>query len=211
MHLEVEVTIEAAISSDHTPLLIKINTGPQNNRPRGRFFYEARWGLEKECKTIVKQVWHAKPVPGNVWLNVKRKLECYKRKLMLWQKKCKGSTEEVVGEKNVEIAGLQAEPGRHNLQKIKQLQQEVHLILEQEDLKWRKRSKENWLKNGDRNTKYFHACANQKRKKSCIDKMSEGQGRVWSTQEAVGDAFIDYFINLLHPNTLLRWGCVCRA
>ena len=104
---------------------------------------------------------------------------------MQWQKKQKGSTEEATGEKNREFAVLQAEPGLPEMQKIKQLQQEVQQILEQEDMKWQQRSKENWLKNGDRNTKYFHACASQKRKKSCIAKISDGQGRLWSTTEDV--------------------------
>ena len=63
-------------------------------------------------------------------------------------------------------------------------------------MKWRQRSKENWLKDGDKNTKYFHARANQKRSRSCIEQIFDGQGRVWSTQGDIGAAFINFFGSL---------------
>jgi hypothetical protein len=75
-------------------------------------------------------------------------------------------------------------------------QQDVHLLLEQEDLQWRQRSKENWFKHGDRNSKYFHACANQRRKTNQINKIEDVRGLVWETQEDIGQAFINYYDNL---------------
>jgi hypothetical protein len=42
------------------------------------------------------------------------------------------------------------------------LNKELYDLLEQEDLKWKQRAKENWLRFGDRNTKYIHACATQR-------------------------------------------------
>lgn len=37
---------------------------------------------------------------------------------------------------------------------IKQLQREIDAILEKEDMKWKQSAMENWLQNGDRNTKF---------------------------------------------------------
>jgi hypothetical protein len=43
-----------------------------------------------------------------------------------------------------------------------QIKSELDSLLEQEELKWRQKAKENWLMYGDRNSKFFHAYANQK-------------------------------------------------
>ena len=89
------------------------------------------------CGTRYKQSWRA--VKEN-WCSGRKNIRAAQKKSL--------------GKKNREIARavLQAEPGLPEMQKIIQPQQEVQQILEQEDMKWRQRSKENWLKNGDRNT-----------------------------------------------------------
>lgn len=61
---------------------------------------------------------------------------------------------------------------------IKRLKRELGLLLEKEDLRWKQRAKKHWLKNGDKNTKFFHACANQKRKKNIIKSVLDSHGRL---------------------------------
>jgi hypothetical protein len=53
-----------------------------------------------------------------------------------------------------------------------------------------------WLKNEDRNTKYYHACANVKQKKNSIYAIMDMKGRKWETSETVGMAFANYFSDL---------------
>lgn len=68
--------------------------------------------------------------------------------------------------------------------------------MEQEDLKWKQRAKENWLQFGDRNSKFFHACANQKHSRSRIQNIFDIDGRNCSTKEAIEEAFMGYFRDL---------------
>lgn len=49
---------------------------------------------------------------------------------------------------------------------------------------------------GDRNTKFFHACANQRKKKNQIFKIQDAQGATWESPEEIKVAFVDYFANL---------------
>jgi hypothetical protein len=57
----------------------------------------------------------------------------------------------------VKLAKLQEDSDPNNGHEEKELREEINVMLEQEKLKWRQRAKENWLRNGDRNTKYLYA------------------------------------------------------
>lgn len=52
--------------------------------------------------------------------------------------------------------------------RIKTLQKEVNLLLEDDNVKWKQREKHKWLKMGDRNTRFYHLCASQRRKINAI-------------------------------------------
>jgi hypothetical protein len=84
------------------------------------------------------------------------------------------------------------------------LKDEIHVLLEQDDLKWRQRAKEAWLKNGDRKTKFFHACANQHARRNTISKIMDIHGKDCGAQEEVELAFVEYyqllFTTSLSPN-----------
>jgi hypothetical protein len=88
---------------------------------------------------------------------------------------------------------IQLQEENYDLAKEKELRVALQGLLEQEEVKWKQRAKETWLKFGDRNTKYYHACANQKHKRSQIEQIIDKDGRTCSTQQEVEKAFISYF------------------
>ncbi|XP_042980184.1 uncharacterized protein LOC122310355 [Carya illinoinensis] len=54
----------------------------------------------------------------------------------------------------------------------------VQNLMGQEDIKWKHRAKQNWYKNGDQNTKFFHSCANQRRIKNRVKEIKDDNARV---------------------------------
>lgn len=79
---------------------------------------------------------------------------------------------------------------------IKEVHEEINKILKMEELKWRQRAKRNWFASGDRNTQFFHAWANQRRRSNFIGSITDSAGHTWSTTEAIGEAFKGYFQEL---------------
>jgi hypothetical protein len=104
--------------------------------------------------------------------------------------------EDQIKAKSNDLLALQASEGQVGNEEEKKLKADLNSLLEQEELKWRQRAKENWLKNGDRNTKYFHACANQRSKKNTICEVLDKDGRLCVNQTDIESAFVGYFQDL---------------
>lgn len=91
---------------------------------------------------------------------------------------------------------LQRRENPSNIGRIKSLQDETHRLLEMEDIWWKHRAKRNWYKDGDQNTRFFHAWASQRRKNNYISNIKDEAGTSWTTQDEIGDVFSSYFQSL---------------
>ena len=65
-----------------------------------------------------------------------------------------------------------------------------------EEISWRQKSRENWLKEGDRNTGFFHRMANAHRRRNCLNSISIN-GRKLDKEEDIKEGLVDAFQNLL--------------
>lgn len=69
-----------------------------------------------------------------------------------------------------------------DVEKETKVKADIHSLLEQEDVKWKQTQvKENWLKFGDKNTKFFHASVSQKNNRNCSDNILDQEGRQCSS------------------------------
>jgi predicted translin family RNA/ssDNA-binding protein len=62
---------------------------------------------------------------------------------------------------------------------MQKLYADLTKLQEEEDLYWRQRAKVDWMRSGDRNTKFFHVCANQKKKHNFIGNITDERGQHW--------------------------------
>uniref|UniRef100_A0A2N9GZ45 Reverse transcriptase zinc-binding domain-containing protein n=1 Tax=Fagus sylvatica TaxID=28930 RepID=A0A2N9GZ45_FAGSY len=84
---------------------------------------------------------------------------------------------------------------------IRLLQDELNVLLEKEEVYWRQRSRVAWMKEGDKNTKFFHAQCNEQRQQNCIKGLRDGQG-VWQTEKSrIADVAVEYFQNIFTSTT----------
>jgi hypothetical protein len=73
---------------------------------------------------------------------------------------------------------------------------DLQILLDKMDIQWRQRAKMEWLRCGDRNTRYYHACANARKKSNQILRIPDVEGREWESEEEVQNAFLNYFSGL---------------
>lgn len=108
---------------------------------------------------------------------------------MRWSWRKFGSAKQLLKIKTKQLEALQRRECPALLAEIFAIQSDIDGILEQEDIMWKQRAKQNW------NTQYFHAWANHRWKINGIKIICDEAGRVWKKKKE-GKAFIDYFQNL---------------
>ncbi|KAH9648888.1 reverse transcriptase domain-containing protein [Citrus sinensis] len=90
-----------------------------------------------------------------------------------------------------------------NGEEIWKVEKQIQNILMDEEIYWKQRSRAYWLKEGDKNTKFFHGKALAKRKKNRIWGIEDKFGRWIEKPKEVEHEFCNYFTNLF-TSTQLR-------
>lgn len=88
-----------------------------------------------------------------------------------------------------------------NFEEILEIEKKLDKALKQEEIYWKQRSRENWLKWGDRNTKWFHKRATLRCQRNSIHGVNDSQGQWCEKTEVVDAVFVDYFSNLFKSST----------
>ena len=82
---------------------------------------------------------------------------------------------------------------------IYEVRKELNEMLTREEVMWKQRSRALWIKSGDRNTKFFHAIASQRRRTNKIEGI-EDEGAWVDSQEDIERVILNYFTNIYSSN-----------
>ncbi|XP_042944640.1 uncharacterized protein LOC122278525 [Carya illinoinensis] len=190
-----------ARQSDHKPILLIIKEFNCFAGYRRRLFrFEAKWTLEEEGRNIVEAAWVRDNASQNILKEVQGKLRRCRGELIKWNSLRVPEGEKEISRLSELLEKEQKGEGAHNALIIRRLQKELGLLLGKEDLKWKQRAKRNWYKLGDRNTKFFHECATQRKKKNCISEIQDANGVRVADQKGIEEVFSQYFRNLFNSS-----------
>ncbi|KAG8481936.1 hypothetical protein CXB51_026729 [Gossypium anomalum] len=144
--------------SDHCPILLDTLGKKRASRIKDKpFRFEAKWCLEDSLEEEIKRFWNDSPG------GVPDKLGGLGQQLQSWsnfQAKCKRKNRLMLEDRLNCLNEL--DPTDEILGEITDIQLELNLEADQEEIFWEQRARVNWLKNGDRNTSYFHKVAVQR-------------------------------------------------
>jgi hypothetical protein len=178
---------------DHLSLWLRFKHPlPYTRRPK-LFKFEANWNLDEECKLIIKDSLRIGGVPDKPLGNVLLNLESCNLALTKWSNLKYGAGGCNIKQLAAQLERQQQNEHPGNVEAIRGLQVEIHRLLKMEDLMWKQRAKRNWYVHGDRNTKYFHAWANFRRRMNLIEKVTDEGGRQWQHQVDLEKVFVQHF------------------
>ena len=92
---------------------------------------------------------------------------------------------------------LMTKPQTHEvIAKMKAIDARMDELKAREELFWRQRSRQDWLKNGNKNTSFIHTKAKQRVKRSTISFVFDGTGNKYEDEEQVAEIFAAHFESL---------------
>ena len=90
---------------------------------------------------------------------------------------------------------------------INSVRKEINDLLDSEEIMWHQRSRMQWMMLGDRNTRYFHSKALDRKRKNAISRIMDENGIWHETKEGIANVVVSYFEKLYttsYPSHILE-------
>ena len=183
-----------AINSDHAPLLI--DTNPADDFCPRPFRFEAMWVRDLRCGGVIRKAWST-VVTGSHAFVLCRKQSITSKALSKWNKEVFGNCNLKIKELTASITELQAKSrSERNVRKEAMLQGELNEWLRRNEVLWRQKSRETWLKDGDKNSKFFHLSTIIRRKRNSIDALKNDDGGWITNKKDIREHVVEKFSQL---------------
>ena len=183
---------------DH--FLILLDAGGIKRGP-APFQFEIMWLKVKGFKELVKNWWHSLNFNGTCSFILASKLKALKALLKSWNmdvfRRVEVNTRKVLQrisswddlEKNMPLSLEEFE--EQNLAK-----EDFKYWSPLEEVSWRQKSRDLWLKKGDRNIGFFHIMANAHRRRKCLRKIKIN-GSWYEDETTINRGIVEAFQGLL--------------
>ena len=154
------------------------------------------WLTEQGCSDTVQAVWQRDNGENEI-LKVIRKVDECGKELTKWSKNCLKNVRKELEKtrKLLAKAELVAMNGGSN-KRMKYLEKQILTLLDREAKMWAQRSKVQWLRDGDKNTRFFHSKATQRRRRNYIKGLYDENGQWCTHPSRVTDTVVQFYQKL---------------
>ena len=177
--------------SDHGPILIR--TQSQTVRLRRSFKFDRRWLDKDGLKEAIEEGWGPREVMDTRPLHIK--LGDVRRAISRWKRANPSNTQKKIELIKEQLERAQADEDVTN-EELLNLKWNLCTAFREVELYWRQKSRALWLKDGDMNTKFFHAITKQRRARNRITKLKKPGGGWAESEESIEKVATEYFQNL---------------
>ncbi|XP_071940395.1 uncharacterized protein [Coffea arabica] len=160
-------------ASDHSILLF--DTTMNSSRRNKRFYFDKRWLKREDIGEVVRTAWE-KETKGSRMFQVTRKIKNYRVALLQWRNTFQANSREKIEQIKNQLSELKQSSGNTSKGSVDSLKKQLKEAYKEEELHWHQKSRIQWLKEGDRNTKYFHAIVQGRRRRNRMNKLQREDG-----------------------------------
>jgi exonuclease III len=187
--------------SDHWPLALNLDTGEiPKYKP---FRFEKFWLSHPDFQQLAKSWWAQAEIDhGSSMYKFQQSLKNFKQLLKHWNKNNFGNILQSIRNiesKLVEIQNTFISGSRTTdlMREEEKLQAQLEERRKQEEILWKQKSRVQWLKEGEKNTKFFHRAMMHRRHVNRITHLEDGQGNPVREHSKIEAELINYYQDLL--------------
>ena len=178
-----------AHNSDHNPIIL--DTHLESSKGVRPFQFEAMWVRDPSSHEVVENAWYD-PLEGAHDMVLAKKFQKVRKGFIVWNKQVFGFSKARIKEIESKIGQIQDLPStKENLELEAALHLEANAWMEREEIKWKQKSRELWLKEGDRNSKFFHLSTLIRRRRNFIAEIHLDNGHWIHSRDDIEAYFKD--------------------
>nr|VDD42065.1 unnamed protein product [Brassica oleracea] len=174
--------------SDHRPVLARIQSSVR--RTRKNFRFNKRWIGKPGFKEAVISGWgQFDEIPLR---NFHQKVTSCRNKISSWKKQNPTNSSLLIKELKDKI-DLAQDDEFTTTEELEDLRRQLILAFREENTFWKQKSRDQWDKDGDRNTKFHHATTKQRRAQNRIISIKDKHGKLVESEIEVENVAVQYF------------------
>lgn len=187
-----------AAASDHIPILVRMHAVNDEPMIQRTFKYECMWETHPSLHATVGGAWTAPdPEAPESVASLAARLKSLSGSLQAWDRETFGKVRRGIKKLERELDLLRSVPGRTApTQRELEIKSELLELYKREELMWKQRARLEWLRAGDKNTKYFHMRANMRRAKNKIKALLRADGSKTEDVHEMRDMTNTFYTNL---------------
>ncbi|XP_056866982.1 uncharacterized protein LOC130512731 [Raphanus sativus] len=177
--------------SDHRPVLARIQTRIRKSTKNFRF--DKRWIGRPGFKDAVTSGWGSfEEIPTR---NFHQKITSCRKKICHWKKQNPTNSAILIKELKAKIDLAQDEDSTTS-EELEALQRQLSMAFKEENTYWEQKSRNQWHKHGDRNTKFHHSTTKQRRAQNRVISIKDKNGKLVESEIEVENVAVQYFRDL---------------
>jgi hypothetical protein len=185
-------------ASDHCPIFLRWRaTARQRRSTEDKIFrYEVMWESHEQFKPHLDGVWQREGKATSMQ-QLKEKLTMVSGSLETWGKNTFGHVQREIKQLNNRLETLRSGPLRQS-PSYEEIKVREHLVElhHREEVMWRQRSRIQWLAKGNRNTRFLHQRASQRKKRNRIVRLKRVDGMFTEDDQEMATLTTDFYKDL---------------
>ncbi|KAJ1409361.1 hypothetical protein SESBI_22874 [Sesbania bispinosa] len=160
-----------ACKSDHSPIILCLSHH-NNKHFLGNFKFENAWLHEPDLADIVQAGWNKEDQ-----VDVMKRIASCTEDMNLWGRKLRSKYRVAISDCKQRMEELRGCHDTDSIQRYNMLHDKMNCLIMQEEAFWKQRAKVFWLREGNGNTRFFHAMANARKKRNVITALTDEDDR----------------------------------